>query len=195
MKGLLLVVAASAWFGLPELVDPFPFSRSVGRTMAFDWPESLGAVRFVLAPCGRDGWIEVARGESIPFRRPFVFARLFAVPVAELAKLPTMAAAELSAPAEQPGAAWLASGWSSATLPPLPDRAVPLVSPVDRVQMDMVVDRIEGPELQLRVVNTRDLDRDGNAVVASGVLLPALTAVAGIVLLVVFAPRRREQRA
>lgn len=182
MKALLLAVAASLLSVLPEPAPPDlapPGMNLVRNELVVQWADTLGAVRLVVAPAqGPERRHEIVRGE--PFARPrgpFARARLYAVPAA---------AKEL--PVET--AAWEATGWPSVALPGSAVNAVSSGSPVHRVRAEVVVDAIDASTVHCRVLRTVQFDRDGNEVVASVVLLPALAAVAGVVLLVLFARRR-----
>ena len=184
MKGLLLTMAASVAFVAPDLAPPS--MRLVRNEVVVDWPEALqgpgghGSVRFVVAPTqGPERRHEVVRGQSFPRPRgPFASrARLYAVP-ADAKELPADTAA------------FEATGWPSAPLPGSEVHSVAAASPLHRVRTDVVVDAIEGATVRCRVLRTWQFDRDGNEVVAGGVLVPAAAALLGAVLLFVFARRR-----
>lgn len=178
MKGLWLAMAASVVFVSPDLAPPS--MRLVRNEVAIDWPDALGSVRFVVAPTqGPQRRHEVVRGQ--PFARPrgpFASnARLYAVPP-DVKELPADTAA------------FEAAGWPSAALPGTGVHSVAAASPLHRVRTDVVVEAIEGANVRCRVLRTWQFDRDGNEVVAGGVLVPAAAALLGAVLLFVFARRR-----
>lgn len=182
MKGLLVALAAWTCCWAPDLAPPG--MHLVENRVAIDWPDTLAPVRFVVAPCqGPQRRHDVVRGEAFPLPRgPFAKARLYAVPAA---------AGEL--PQEE--AAWSATGWPSAPLPVRPVHSVSVASAVHRVHTDVLVEAIDGTTLRCRAVRTVQLDREGRPVAAASVLVPALVALVGVVLLVVLARRRAAEPA
>ena len=182
MKELLVALTALACLGAPDLAPPG--MRIVQNTVAIEWPDAFGGERFVVAPAhGPLRRHDVVRGETFNTPRgPFAEARLYAVP-----------AAATTLPQERDD--WAATGWPSAPLPATRQHSVAAASPVHRVHTEVVVDAIDGATIRCRAVRTTQFDRDGNPVVAGGVLLPALATLAGIVLLALFARRRAAETA
>lgn len=182
MKGLLVALAAWTCFGAPDLAPPG--MHLVANHVAIDWPDALAPVRFVVAPSqGPQRRHDVVRGEAFSLPRgPFANARLYAVP-ADAGELPRDAAA------------WSATGWPSAPLPVRAVHSVSVASAVHRVHTDVLVEAIDGTAIRCRAVRTVQFDREGRPVAAAGVLLPALVALVGVVLLVALARRRATEPA
>lgn len=180
MKAMLLAVACASLglVGAPDLAPPG--MRLVRNEVVVDWPDTLGAARFVVAPAqSPTRRHELVRGEPFPLPRgPFADARIIAVP-ADAGELPR----------ERDD--WAATGWPSAPLPAKLLHSVPTSSAVHRVRTEIAIDGIDGATIRCRAVRRQQLDQNGNPAVVPSVLAPALAAVAGIVLLAGFARRRR----
>lgn len=180
MKAMFLA-ASCATLGLASAPDLAPPGmRLVRNEVVVDWPDSLGAVRFVVAPAqSPTRRHELVRGEPFPLPRgPFAHARIIAVP-ADAGELP------------RDRDDWAATGWPSAPLPATLLHSVPAGSAVQRVRTEVAIDGVDGATIRCRVVRRQQLDGNGNPAVVPSALAPALAALAGIVLLAGFARRRR----
>lgn len=183
MKAMFLA-AAGATLGLAGAPDLAPPGMHLVRNeVVVDWPDTLGAARFVVAPAStRSRHHEVIRGAPFPVGRgPFKRARVYAVP-ADVVDLP---ATEDD---------WAKRGWPSTPMWSKLVHAVGAVDPTRVVRTELRIEAVEADAVRMRKVGEQRLDADGNPVV-SGALAPALAACAGIALLVGFARRRREGRA
>jgi len=180
MKGLLLAAVASLSLGVPDLLPPG--ERRVAHEIALDWPDDLAKVRFVVVSIGKSNrWREVPRRQ--PLEQPrFEWLRLYAVP-----------AEAMDLPSDQ--ASWMATGWPWTELPTSSIDSVADASPVHRVRADVLVEAVDTTTVRCRLLREVQFDRDGNEVLASGVLVPATAALLGIVLLFVFVRRRAQETA
>jgi hypothetical protein len=180
MKAMLLAMACTTLglAGAPDLAPPG--MRLVRNEAVVDWPDTLAAVRFVVAPAqSPTRRHELVRGEAFPVPRgPFANARIFAVP-ADAGELP------------RDRDAWTATGWPSAPLPATLLHSVPAASAIHRVRTDVAIDGIDGATIRCRAVRRSQLDHAGNPAVVPSALVPALAALAGLALLVRFARQRR----
>lgn len=183
MKAMFLA-AAGATLGLVNAPDLAPPGMHLVRNeVVVDWPDTLGAVRFVVAPAATTSRHQpLVRGAPFPVGRgPFKRARIYAVPAD---------ASDLPATEED----WAKRGWPSTLMWSKLVHAVGAVDPTRVVRTELRIEAVEADTIRVRKVGEQRLDANGNPVV-SGALAPALAACAGIALLVGFARRRREGKA
>jgi hypothetical protein len=203
MKATLAIACLAAWLATPgSAPDAQPFGvgvdtrvgstslaapdlappgmHTVRNALVLDWPASLGATRFVVAPAqSPTRRHEVVRGEAFPVPRgPFARARLYAVP-ADAGELP------------QDSEGWRACNWPSAPLPAKLVHSVADASPVHSVRTQAVIEGIDGATVRCRVVAVDKLDRNGAPVDDRWIALPILAAATGLALLVGIARRRK----